>query len=180
MLELIIKNKYFSVLGNHEQMMIDTADGQNPNVYWFPNGGRETLDSYHGLINNKYTDMHKKHLKWLRNLPYFIYFEIDTHKPLVVSHSYIHHVWINKDHEYCKCDGRDILWRHMNNKHLFESSKESENAIFNIFGHTPVKESVITDCYAMIDTGAVYSHKKGYGKLSAIHYPSLEVLNVKQ
>ena len=67
----------------------------------------------------------------------------------------------------------------MYEKDLFDTHREYQNDIYNIFGHSPVKEPVITNTYAMIDTGTVYENEEGFGKLSAIHYPSLEVVSVK-
>lgn len=171
-LELVIKRNYECVLGNHELMMIESTIDMDKNYDWNASGGNNTLYSYE--LHNK--EVWNSHIQYLKTLPYFKYYEINGHKPLVVSHSYIHHKWIDKQHQYCKYDGEDILWRHMHDKKLFIADKEIKNNIFNIFGHTPIREPIITDTYAMIDTGATYK-KNGYGKLSAIHYPSLEVIN---
>jgi len=66
----------------------------------------------------------------------------------------------------------------MNDEKFFNKNKEIKNGIFNIFGHTPLPEPIVTDTYAMIDTGATYVNNKQLGYLSAIHYPSLEVIRV--
>ncbi|PHS56005.1 MAG: hypothetical protein COB17_10615 [Sulfurimonas sp.] len=169
--EYILDNDWHCVLGNHELLMIKSVSGNEDNFYWKVNGGKTTMKSY----DNFSDEVWASHIKYFKLLPYFEYYEIEDHKPLVVSHSYIHHVWIDKDHKYCEYDGVDILWRHMCDDKLFERDKELESGVFNIFGHYPKKEPVITDTYAMIDTGAAYT-KDGYGKLSALHYPSLEVV----
>jgi len=173
--EYVMNNGYKCTLGNHELMMIKAENDENHSVSWQRYGGHQTLQSYQDLSD----EIWFKHIDFFKSLPYFLYFEIDGHKPLVVSHSYIHHLWRGKAHNYSKHDGKDILWRHMYEKDLFDTYKECQNDIFNIFGHSPVKESVITSTYAMIDTGAVYENEEGFGKLSAIHYPSLEVVSVK-
>ncbi|WP_415396285.1 metallophosphoesterase [Sulfurimonas sp. CS5] len=173
-IELMLNSNYHAVLGNHELMMLESTIDSDKDYMWKVNGGEEALSSYEQFGK----EVWNSHFEYLKTLPYFKYYEIDGYKPLVVSHSYIHHVWINKYHEYCKYDGEDILWRHMHDKSLFEADKEIENDIYNIFGHTPIKEPIITDRYAMIDTGATYN-KSGYGRLSAIHYPSLTVVQSK-
>jgi len=172
--QLVIDNGWHCVLGNHELMMLKSMNEDSDNILWQQYGGNKTLISYDEFSDEVWAS----HIEYLSSLPYFLYFEIDGYKPLVVSHSYIHHVWINKDHPYCEYDGEDILWRHMYEKKLFEADKGIENNIFNVFGHSPVKEPLITETLAMIDTGATYTDNKDLGRLSAIHYPSLEVVSV--
>jgi serine/threonine protein phosphatase 1 len=159
--DLVIENNWLCVLGNHELMMLDALKDSYAHEMW---------------ISYENNEVKLSHYDFVKTLPYFLHFEIDGHKPLVVSHSYLHHVWVNKGHEYCLYDGEDILWQHMYNTGLFDADKEFENGIFNIFGHTPKKEVVVSDTYAMVDTGAYYS-KTGYGKLSAIHYPSMKLIS---
>jgi serine/threonine protein phosphatase 1 len=173
--QLVINNGYFCVLGNHELMMIKSQieDGKY-NFAWEEFGGTETLESY-----AKFDDeLFKSHIEYFKTLPYFLCFEIEGHKPLVVTHSYVHHVWKNKEHRYSKDDVGDILWRHMHDKKLFDRDRELENGIFNIFGHTTVYGVVTTDTYSVIDTGAYYENNKQLGYLSAVHYPSLEIVQV--
>jgi serine/threonine protein phosphatase 1 len=170
--ELIIKNNYDCVLGNHEQMMIEALDEGEFLDGWKMNGGNKTADSYLKYPDKKLTE----HLDFMSKLPYFLYYEFEAHKPLVVSHSYIHHIWYHKDYQYSKDTSEDILHRHMHSKKLFDRSKELLSGVYNIFGHSVTEETRITDTYAMIDTGAAYSHQKGYGKLTAIHYPSLQII----
>jgi serine/threonine protein phosphatase 1 len=172
-IELIINSGYFCVLGNHELMMIKSDESKQDKEYWFHNGGLETLSSYAEFGD----EVFKAHIEYFKTLPYFLYFEIEGHKPLVVSHSYIHHIWVNQEHIYSEDDAEDILWRHMNKSEYFDEEKEAKNGIFNIFGHMPVYNAVITNTYAMIDTGAVYENNKYLGTLSAIHYPSLKVIS---
>ncbi len=169
-LDLVIDNNWSSVLGNHEQMMIKAV--KNPEIYknWLMCGGAETIDSY------KDKAIYPSHYKWLESLSYFYHLEIDGYKPLVISHSYIHNDWVDKEYKYSSYDGKDILWRHMHNKNFFNEEKEIENNIFNIFGHTYISKPIVTDAYAMIDTGATYEK---YGTLSAIHYPTLEIIETK-
>jgi hypothetical protein len=87
-------------------------------------------------------------------------------------------VWVEKEHKYSLHNGDDILWRHTLDREHFDRDRELKNGIFNIFGHTPVPKPIVTETYAMIDTGAHYVSNKQLGYLSAIHYPSLEVIQV--
>ncbi|MBP6498246.1 MAG: metallophosphoesterase [Campylobacteraceae bacterium] len=176
-LDFVMANNHFCVLGNHELMMLNSTREHDTNCLWLINGGQETLNSYDTSNFEAHKARGLGHLRWIRQLPYFLHFEIDGHKPLVVSHSYLHHVWINKEHIYCEYDGEDIIWRHMDKKKYFETAREVENGIYNVFGHYPVREAIVTDTYAMIDTGVAYKDKKGFGKLSALHYPSLEIVS---
>jgi len=173
--EYVMSNEHRCTLGNHELMMLKAEDDGNNSVRWQRYGGRQTLQSYQDFSD----EIWFKHIDFFKSLPYFLYFEIDEHKPLVVSHSYLHHLWRGKEHNLSEHDGKDILWRHMYEDDLFDTHREYQNDIYNIFGHSPVKEPVITNTYAMIDTGAVYENEEGFGKLSAIHYPSLKVVSVK-
>jgi len=169
--ELIIQNNYPSTLGNHEIMALTCCNENEVNHHsWRMCGGEETLRSY------PKRKIPRSHLEWLSKLPYFYYYEVKNHLPLVVSHSYIHHLWVDKEHKYSHIDARDILWKKMKKPEDFDLKKEKKNAIFNIFGHTPVPSPVISDYWAMIDTGATYTKKKDFSKLTALHYPSMKIM----
>jgi serine/threonine protein phosphatase 1 len=163
-LELVANSNYDCILGNHEIFMLED------NPMWYSNYGKKTIRSYYSLGFDK----RPKHFQYLRKLPYFKYYEFQDYKPLVVSHSYIHDIWRGKEFAYNEKDLDDMTWKHMTEKGQFDKKREIENGIFNIFGHTPLDEVVMTDTYAMIDTGACFKD----GKLSAMCYPTLEVVEV--
>jgi serine/threonine protein phosphatase 1 len=170
-LDLVIENKWMCVLGNHELMMMESRKDTESRHFWLSNGGRETVNSY------KYKAVKLEHFEWMESLPMFLHFEVEGHKPLVVSHSYIHTDWIDEKHEYNSKFNVDILWRHMHNKNYFDEEREIENGIFNIFGHSVISSPEVTETYAMIDTGAFYENNRNLGYLSAIHYPSLKIIS---
>lgn len=172
--ELVRQKGYPCVLGNHESMMMKSHNDDIQKEMWKQCGGQEALESYAAFDSQ----MFEAHIEYFKTLPYFLYFKMEGHKPLVVSHSYIHHLWINEDHKYSLNDADDILWRRMHDKNLFDGERELKNGFFNIFGHSVVYNPVVTDTYAMIDTGAYYENNKHLGYLSTIHYPSLEVIQV--
>jgi serine/threonine protein phosphatase 1 len=167
--DLVIKRDYDCVIGNHEQMMLHAYKNKIDMDLWLQNGGKKTLIRY------KYASQKllNKHLNFFKKLPYFLYYEFENTKPLVVSHSYIHNIWQGVDFKYEKTSLDDMIWSHFS-KEDSNKAKELSNNIFNIFGHTVVDDVIATDTYAMIDTGACYKD----GKLSAIAYPSLEITSV--
>lgn len=157
--------KHDCIRGNHEQMMLDYVP---PGPYgstslWLQNGGDTTLRSYEesGLD-------YKAHLEAIENLPYYLDYPQLTmnDRHLVVSHSSI----AKYLHNPVKTSLDDILW----NRDISHGTLKSANQIYNIFGHTVQKTPIITDYYACIDTGATYD-VKGYGKLTAISFPSLKI-----
>ncbi|WP_017293520.1 metallophosphoesterase family protein [Geminocystis herdmanii] len=70
--DLVIKNDYKCILGNHEVMLLDAIGGQqiNQQVFhgWLQNGGNTTIASY----DNKMPP--PEHLEWFKNLP--LYFDL--------------------------------------------------------------------------------------------------------
>ncbi|HBJ92912.1 MAG TPA: hypothetical protein DDZ43_08545, partial [Hyphomonadaceae bacterium] len=62
-----------SILGNHEQMMLEALGGDTSYlVSWLRNGGRDTLESYRQGdedLDEIMLNMPKDHLSWLSGLP---------------------------------------------------------------------------------------------------------------
>ena len=172
--DFVISNDYDCVLGNHELLMIEGCEDFTNKQLWKSNGGNKTIKSYYSFEYRFKKNTLKRDLKWMRDLPYFKYYEFEGYKPLVVSHSYIHGIWRGQEYSYSSDDIDTILWTHMYDENSFNPTKEEQNNIFNIFGHTVLKEPKITQNYANIDTGACFKN----GKLSAVNYPSLEVISV--
>lgn len=68
--------KRFSLLGNHEQMLLDFLGEPWPNAYWLDEGGIETLRSYGVEVTPELLDggnaakvIPPPHLNFMRNLP---------------------------------------------------------------------------------------------------------------
>jgi serine/threonine protein phosphatase 1 len=184
LLDYIIENRYESCLGNHEEFMIESSfkDGiVLPTYGWTQNGGCQTLESY----GEENIETFKRHIEWLKTLPLYIYVEVDGHKPLVVSHSVIQHVWKGKDVDYSSVKDT-ILWDHISRNEGFTFNRSvnvkdfyDHKGIFNIFGHTPLNGGLITESVAAIDSGCCYKRHVELGVLTAIHYPSLEKIEQK-
>ncbi len=182
----IRKHKLPCVKGNHEVMMIEygskfiddiknNREIEQDNI-WLKHGGRETLLSY-GLISieNSKIVPHKfieefifqfeDDIEWMKKLP--IYLELDTvhssGRKVVISHSAIAPVWNLKENT----SKEDI--EKFTNVTLWGRVKPIDNeAIFNIFGHTPQKYTAsMAEHYVNIDTGCYMKKTKGFGTLSA-------------
>jgi len=63
-------------------------------------------------------------------------------------------------------------------KKITDKVDNKEANIYNIFGHTIVKNVIIEDSYAMIDTGACLSKDGYYERLTALHYPSFKMISI--
>ncbi|MDY3112801.1 MAG: metallophosphoesterase, partial [Helicobacter sp.] len=76
-IDLVIKNNYACILGNHEELMLEYYHALPSNPMrsasvWICNGGHETMQSYQN--NGGYQKIHE-HLDYLSTLPRFL--EID-------------------------------------------------------------------------------------------------------
>lgn len=67
--------KLVPLLGNHEEMMLDSLDGKIPPYGWFNHGGVQTLDSYGFSGDPKVIPA--SHMEFLRGLA--TYHETETH-----------------------------------------------------------------------------------------------------
>jgi serine/threonine protein phosphatase 1 len=174
---------------------------KNPDTeFWLNNGGRNTLLSY---ITEDCFDLDKfmTHIEYLQKIPYYYIFDNlkdDNGKKLVVSHSHITNNFstlididnkkINeltpKDIENQDNLRQSIIWNR-------DFSKKTEDEYFNIFGHTmsiyfryrfglDLDENHIhrdmEKGFIGIDTGIYINHYKEAGKLTAIKFPSLNVI----
>lgn len=179
--EFIKNNKFECVMGNHEYMMIKAIEHifkQKSDVYfssypWFYHGGKQTLISYEinpnisqNELNKKEKDRLKKVIEYFKTLP--LYIELGMVKNglhVVVSHAFIGDHWNRKDEK--SMFANIALWS--------TEMRHKEPNIFNIFGHTPQKDVLVTDDYVDVDTGC------GFGKkLSAYCVETGEVLSVEK
>ncbi len=55
------------------------------------------------------------------------------------------------------------------------TGEEADDGLYRVFGHTPDAEAIVTDKWAMIDTGGAYKGR-GFGALTAFHWPSKGVV----
>lgn len=192
-IDLVKKHDYDCILGNHEKLCID-FDGNpyNSSGGWGynnnglndfgGNGGVKTLDSY-GNFNLLQDDID---CFFSKLEPYKIYdIKNKDGKKLLISHSsasgYLEEDKLeNKEYRDNLDDGivEMLTW---NRDLMYERNSQEKLKIlpfknyFNVFGHTIVKEPIINERYAAIDTGAFT--KDGY--LTALEYPSMRVFKQK-
>ena len=174
--ELIIQNGYKMVMGNHERRLLNNQlEFLNNKVpfdrsWFFGNGGEATYRSYFGQSMK----FKQRHIDFLEQRP--VYLEFKEHKNqngehLVVSHSAVGELW----------GLREALKRQEEfKKHLLSGRGDMTQVegIFNVYGHTPVREPQIYKNSANIDTGCVFN-EEGYDKLCALEFPSMKIYTQK-
>ncbi|PCJ15376.1 MAG: hypothetical protein COB02_18125 [Candidatus Cloacimonadota bacterium] len=155
-IELVIKNSYYCILGNHDDYMIshikDCMDDSNLKVKWNQEeymGGKQTLLSY----TDDYDTM-IKHLKWLKKIPRYI--EINKY---FITHGFGLPYYRRRKNSSSHVG---LLKNRIKDKegwgHDWEKDWKNYN-VTNIFGHTDYDEVEIGKNYYGIDTGCVYGKK---------------------
>ena len=170
--ELIMQNDYKMVMGNHERRLLNNKfEFLNNKVpfdrsWFFGNGGEATYRSYLGQS----VEFKQRHVDFLESRP--VYLEFKDYKTqngehLVVSHSAVGNMWELRNDKYAS----EEFKRHL----LSGRGDEMQvSGIFNIYGHTPVREVKFYKNSADIDTGCVFN-EVGFDKLSALEFPSMKI-----
>ena len=170
--ELIMQNDYKMVMGNHERRLLSNKfEFLNNKVpfdrsWFFGNGGEATYRSYLGQS----VEFKQRHVDFLESRP--VYLEFKDYKTqngehLVVSHSAVGNMWELRNDKYAS----EEFKRHLLSGRGDEMQVEG---MFNVYGHTPVKEVKFYKNSADIDTGCVFN-EVGYDKLSALEFPSMKI-----
>ena len=170
--ELIMQNDYKMVMGNHERRLLNNKfEFLNNKVpfdrsWFFGNGGEATYRSYLGQS----TEFKQRHVDFLESRP--VYLEFKDYKTqngehLVVSHSAVGNMWELRNDKYASEEFR---------RHLLSGRGDEMqvSGIFNVYGHTPVREVKFYKNSADIDTGCVFN-EVGFDKLSALEFPSMKI-----
>ena len=170
--ELIMQNDYKMVMGNHERRLLSNKfEFLNNKVpfdrsWFFGNGGEATYRSYLGQS----VEFKQRHVDFLESRP--VYLEFKDYKTqngehLVVSHSAVGNMWELRNDKYASEEFK---------RHLLSGRGDElqVSGIFNIYGHTPVREVKFYKNSADIDTGCVFN-EVGYDKLSALEFPSMKI-----
>ena len=166
--EFVKSNDYKCVLGNHEDMMIQTIELSGDtwnnerklmNSYiaetWRYNGGSITIRSY-----NEDFELMNEHYEWMKTLPLLHWVDDKT----VVSHSY-YLPYIGKENDPMFKDS--VTWARY--------SRHESNGILNIHGHTIQNIIHISNNYVNIDTGAFLNNT-----LSAYDTDTGQIYQVKE
>ena len=174
--ELIMQNDYKMVMGNHERRLLNNQlEFLNNKVpfdrsWFFGNGGEATYRSYFGQSMK----FKQRHIDFLEQRP--VYLEFKDYKTqngehLVVSHSAVGNMWELRNDKYAS----EEFKRHL----LSGRGDEMQvSSIFNVYGHTPVREVKFYKNSADIDTGCVFN-EVGFDKLSALEFPSMKIYTQK-
>ena len=170
--ELIMQNDYKMVMGNHERRLLSNKfEFLNNKVpfdrsWFFGNGGEATYRSYLGQS----VEFKQRHVDFLESRP--VYLEFKDYKTqngehLVVSHSAVGNMWELRNDKYASEEFR---------RHLLSGRGDEMqvSGIFNVYGHTPVREVKFYKNSADIDTGCVFN-EVGFDKLSALEFPSMKI-----
>ncbi len=193
-IEYVKDNNHYCVIGNHELAMKDEGekllnDPIEVHVnYWIKGGygGIETLKSYRKrkkfFNKNNPSKTFKKDIQWLRTLPYYLEFKNlkdSNGRHLVVTHSTVDKYWENRNFE----DETEEKNRFYKSILFGRNYNPIDNiSIFNVFGHTPVATPVVSEYFANIDTGCVYSYsgkQDSLGILTALEFPSKKIIQQK-
>lgn len=148
-----------ALAGNHEDMVRDTS----LHGIWMTNGGIQCLKSFgHDFKSRKDLKeiMGEEMLTWIERLPnYYVVGDV------AVAHAGI-------DFEDLKCSEHDteiLLWSRTLRLTPHEIYK------YTVHGHTPMKDVLINEHVAYIDTGCVFSqsYSENRPKLSALFIPDV-------
>lgn len=148
--------------GNHEQLLLDALfeDDERAMKVWLDNGGRETLESYRGMIP-------KEHLVFIddtvlyADTPDFFF----AHGGLPATQT-IAQALENPDPDV-------LLWHR---EHLKADSFVWEKVV--VCGHTPQPAAIVRPKLIAIDTGCVFN-RPDRGILTAIRLPERELVQVR-
>lgn len=158
-IDLIIKNKWSTVLGNHEQMAVYDVR------LWSNNGAKETVNSFGSYDIMKESGI----LDWFDELPLFIEWHRSDNQIFLISHSFADYG--DQTDPYYVLWERNAVYASLQNK---DYERNDANFI-NVFGHTPADNVLkIFDKHYMIDTGCTYGNK-----LSAIDLETEKIYEAK-
>lgn len=126
--------------GNHEQMFTDYLEGHDPTAF-FMNGGLKTLHSYKRSGQWPVPSTHRAFIKNLLN-----YYETDDH---IFVHAGLRPGIPLTDQQ---CD--DLLWIR---REFISSDYDWGKTV--VFGHTPLREPLLSETRLGLDTGCVYGRQ---------------------
>jgi len=183
-IQYIKDNNIDCVRGNHEEMILENKNNKvlsSTNWYKY-NGGKETLNSYISLSNNDeklqtlVNEIFNNDMKYLDSLPIYIEYKDIKDKNdryLVVSHSSVGELWKNRNLDINNEDYLDFERQTMYSR---QTNIYDNKEIFNVFGHSIKSTPIIENHFANIDTGCFIKKDKRYGNLTALEFPSFNIV----
>jgi serine/threonine protein phosphatase 1 len=166
---LELKKTGFDVVvlrGNHEQMMLESWRNTDTLPLWFLNSGMATLESF-GVRDVR--DIPEEYMKFISDMPFYH----EEHDLLFV------HAGFNDSAPDPFSDNHSMIWEC---RPTYINRFLTDRII--IHGHRPrtvesVKKLIAESSRVIpIDTGCVYDHREGYGKLSALEVHSMTLYSV--
>ena len=165
LLELREKVPCTFLRGNHEAMMMEYLDSGAFSL-WRMNGGVSTVQSY---LKEERSEIQipAAHAEFVRDTK--LYHETDD---FVFVHAGLNpSLTVAENLE--DPDEEVLLWER---EHLNASEVAWEKTV--VCGHTPRPEPINREKLILIDTGCVYHMKPGMGRLTAVHLPEREFVDV--
>ncbi len=129
-----------ALMGNHEAVALDIADGKAEADHWLGEGGAATLRNY-GVA--RADELPREHTDWMRSLP----LSYDDGRRLFV------HAGIDPEKPFDRQSAHDLIWI----REPFLSDRRDYGRLI-VHGHTPVAARApdLRKNRLNIDTGAVY------------------------
>lgn len=155
------------LMGNHEEMLIDTWKNPDMMPLWLLNSGITTLESF-GIHDIQQVD--KKYLDFFLKLKYYEQ----------VGNFLFVHAGFNDFSPDPFFDIHGMIWEC---RTAYENSELRTKTI--IHGHRPKKPEFILKLIGEksrvipIDTGCVYEKELGYGKLSALDVGNMNLISIE-
>jgi serine/threonine protein phosphatase 1 len=154
------------LMGNHENMLLESLTNARSFNLWMCNGGEATLKSFGVKSAN---EINARYLNFIRNMPLFYTFQ---------NFIFVH-AGFNESKPDVFSDKASMLWTR---RECYNNPYFADKTI--IHGHTPISKeelfSAIQSNFRVIniDTGCVFNKRGHYGNLSAIEIPSLQICSV--
>lgn len=174
--------KVIHLLGNHEQMLLNSINNREYLNLWLSNGGVETIFSFDKKMkkkffpiteNNNYEKLLDTGYNFSKEFPdYYNYILNFPH--IVVSQNYIFvHAGIDFNVPLKEQDKEKLLWR----RDYWQKFNNTGKKVFH--GHTPVKKVCGTKNCINLDTGVVFGLKLTIVKIENGKETYYEIKNEK-
>lgn len=153
------------LMGNHENMLLESRCNAQAFNLWMFNGGEATLKSF-GVKSA--LDIDEKYISFFSNLKYYYSYQ---------DYLFVH-AGFNESHTNIFYDKAAMLW---SRKEFYQSEFFKDKTV--VHGHTPIIKNTLLSAAQQkaqvinADTGCVYGHDGIMGSLSAIEFPAFKVYN---
>ena len=152
------------LMGNHEDLMLRSADSSTDFNLWIKNGGATTLESFGA---NSISEIDSKYLDFISKMELCI--ELEDY--------WLVHAGFDLSNNDILENKRALMWKR---NMLYDPERFIGKKV--IHGHTPFPISIIQPEIASggmnvtIDAGCVYPHRPGMGNLCALNLDSLDLV----